>query len=171
MNWLDFVIVAALAGFVLAAYSAGLIREVITLVAVLLGVIIAGLLYDNLAADVVVFDKNEDAARAISFLILFGSVFLFGQILAYVLKRGASLFMVGRLDHLGGAAFGLLKGLLVVQVLLIVFAAYPSLKLDSAVDNSKLGHFFVDDVSFIRHVMPGEIDHRIDEFLTPPQPA
>lgn len=171
MNWLDFVIIAALVGFVLAAYSAGLIREVITLVAVILGVIIAGLLYDNLATDVVVFDEDEDGARAISFLILFGAVFLFGQILAYVLKRGASLFMLGRVDHLGGAAFGLLKGLLVVQVLLIIFAAYPSLDLGGAVDNSELGKFFVHDVSFILVVMPGEIDDRIDQFLAPPQAA
>jgi membrane protein required for colicin V production len=174
MNWVDILIILILLGFVFAAYSAGLIREVITLVAVVAGVIIAGLLYDNLAADVIVFDPDEDGAHAISFLVLFGAVFLLGQIAAYVFKRGASFFMLGRLDHMGGAAFGLLKGLVVVQVLLIMFAAYPSLELSKSVGDSELGKFFVDDVSFVLVFMPGEIGDRVDDFLAPtppPEPA
>ena len=35
MNWLDILIIVALIGFVSAAYSAGLIREVVTLTAVM----------------------------------------------------------------------------------------------------------------------------------------
>ena len=42
MNWLDPVILIALIGFTVAAFRAGLIREVITLVAVVVGVLIAG---------------------------------------------------------------------------------------------------------------------------------
>ena len=167
MNWLDFVIIFVLCGFVFAAYRAGLIREVVTLLAVIFGIIIAGTLYDNLAKDVLVFIDNSDAARAVSFLVLFGAVYLFGQIMAYVLKTGASLLMLGSLDKLGGAAFGLLKGLLVVQVLLIVFAAYPSLGLEGAVGGSKIGRYFVDDVSFLLHILPGEFDDRVDAFLHP----
>jgi len=166
MNWLDFVIILILIGFVAAAYSAGLIREVVTLVAVLLGIVIAGALYDKLAKDVLVFLSDEDAAQAISFLILFGAVYLFGQIMAYVLKTGASLVMLGWANHIGGAVFGLFKGLLVVQVLLVIFAAYPSLKLDGAIEDSGLGRYFVDDVPFALQILPGDFDTRIDRFLS-----
>jgi uncharacterized membrane protein required for colicin V production len=82
MNWLDLAVVLVLAGFVLAAYSAGLIREVITLLAAIFGVIVAGLLYERLARDVLVFIDDADAAEALSFLVLFGSDYLFGQIVA-----------------------------------------------------------------------------------------
>ena len=167
MTWLDFVIIAVLIGFVVAAYSSGLIREVVTLVAVIAGIVIAGVLYDDLARDVLVFLDDEDAARAISFLILFGSVYLFGQMIAYILKRGASILMLGWADHVGGGVFGLLKGLIVVQVLLILFAAYPSLGLDDAIDNSALGSYFLDDASFILVIFPGEFEDRIDDFLAP----
>src|SRR3990172_5387120 len=108
MNWLDFAIIGVVLGFVVAAYSAGLIREVVTFLAVIIGIVIAGALYDNLARDVLPFIDDEDAARAVSFLILFGSVYLFGQIVAYILKRGASLLMLGWADHIGGGLFGLL---------------------------------------------------------------
>lgn len=167
MNWLDIVIVVIILGFALSAFNAGLIREVVTLAAVFLGVIIAGLLYDDLATDVLVFIGNEDAALVISFLILFGAVYLSGQIAAYVLKRTASLLMLGWADRLGGAAFGLIKGLLLVQVLLILFAAYPQLHLDDAIDDSTLAPVFLDDVPVLLHVLPGEFGDRVDRFLSP----
>ncbi len=166
MNWLDFVIILVVISFVAAAYSAGLIREVVTLIAVFLGIVIAGALYDNLATDVLVFMSDEDAALAISFLILFGAVYLFGQIMAYILKTGAALVMLGWADHIGGAVFGLFKGLLVAQVLLVLFAAYPILELDGAIEDSELGRYFVDDVPFALQILPGDFDTRIDCFLS-----
>jgi membrane protein required for colicin V production len=137
------------------AYTAGLIREVVTMVAVFIGIVVAGLLYDDFAADVLVFIDNEDAARAVAFLVLLGSIYLLGQIVAYVLKKMASIMMLGWADKAGGAAFGLIKGLVVVQVLVILFAAYPSLGLDDAIDSSEIGKFFVDDVSVVLFILPG----------------
>ncbi len=165
MNWLDLAIILALIGFTGAAYSAGLIREIVTLIAVIAGIVIAGALYESLANDVLVFIDNENAAEAASFLVLFGAVYIFGQIAAYMLKTGASLLMLGLWDKLGGAAFGLLKGLLVVQVLLLVFAAYSSLGLDGAVEGSELAPYFVDDFSFLLNLLPQEFEDRIDAFL------
>lgn len=167
MNWLDVAILSMIAGSVLAAYSAGLIREVITLVGVIVGVITAGLLYDDLARDALVFVGDEDASEAVSFLVLLGAVYLFAQILAYVLKRGASLLMLGWADRAGGAVFGLIKGLIAVQVLLIVFAAYPDLALDGAVDGSALARYFIDDFSFLLPLLPANFEDRIDQFLLP----
>ncbi|HEY8765774.1 MAG TPA: CvpA family protein [Dehalococcoidia bacterium] len=171
MNWLDVVVILMLAGFTFAAYSSGLIREAITLVAVVAGILIAGALYQRLATDVLVFIDDEDAAQAIAFLSLFGGVYLLGQIGAYVLKTGAALLMLGPLDHLGGAVFGFVKGVVVVEMLLIVFAAYPSLDLDTAVNNSLIARHLVGDFAFLLHILPSNFDHRIDQFLTPPQPA
>ena len=167
MNWLDVVIVLALVGFTAAAYSAGLIREVVTLIAVMLGIVIAGLLYDDLAKDVFVFIDNEGAAEAVSFLMLFGSVYIFGQIAAYMLKTGASLLMLGPWDALGGAVFGLIKGVFIVQTLLLVLAGYPSLGLDGSVEGSELAPYFVDDFSFLLHILPQNFEDRVDEFLNP----
>jgi membrane protein required for colicin V production len=167
MNWLDVVIILTLAGFTFAAYSAGFIREVVTLSAVVFGIVIAGFLYDDLAQDVLVFIDNEGAAEAVSFLMLFGSVYLLGQITAYFLRTGASLLMLGPWDHLSGAVFGFIKGIFIIQILLIVFAAYPSLGLESSVDDSELGSYFVDDISFLLRLLPHEFEDRIDDFLGP----
>ncbi len=165
MNWLDVLIIVVLIGFTVAAYRAGLIREIVTLTAVVAGIVIAGTLYDNLARDVLVFIDNESAAEAVSFLVLFGAVYIFGQIAAYMLKTGASLLMLGVWDKLGGIGFGLIKGLLIVQILLLVFAAYPSLGLEGTVEGSELAPYFVDDFSFLLSLLPQAFEDRIDVFL------
>ena len=165
MNWLDILIIIALIGFTSAAYRSGLIREIVTLVAVVAGIVIAGTLYDDLASDVLVFIDNDAAAEAVSFLVLFGAVYIFGQIAAYMLKTGASLLMLGLADKFGGAVFGLIKGIFIVQVLLLVFAAYPSLGLEGAIEGSELARYFVDDFSFLLNILPQEFEDRIDAFL------
>jgi membrane protein required for colicin V production len=168
MNWLDIIVIIIIAGITLAAFNAGLIREVVTLIAVIVGIVVAGALYDRLAKDVLVFIDDEDAAEAVSYLMLFGAVYLFGQIGAYVLKTGAALLMLGPLDHLGGAVFGFVKGIIVVQVLLVIFAAYPSLELDSAVANSDVARRIVDDYGIVRYIVPDNIQDRYDILLHPP---
>ena len=171
MNWLDVIVILLLIGFTVAAFRAGLIRELVTLAAVMLGIVVAGALYEDLGKDVFVFVDNQSAAEAVSFLALFGSVYLLGQIGAYILKTGAALLMLGPLDHMGGAMVGLIKGLIVVQVLLLVFAAYPSLGLDDAVDNSVVARVIVDDFSFLLNILPEEFDQRIDLFFDPETPT
>jgi membrane protein required for colicin V production len=164
LNWLDCLIIATVVSFVITAYTAGLIREIITLVALIVGVVIAGLLYDDLARDVLA--DTGDAALAISFFVLLGAVYLIGQIAAYTLKKGVSLLMLGRLDHLGGAFFGLIKGLVLVEVLLLTFAAYPGLGLDDAVEGSALAPMFLDDVDFVLALLPSDFDNRVSAFLS-----
>lgn len=170
MNWLDIVVIVTIAGLTLAAYSSGLIREVVTFFAVIIGIIVAGALYERLARDVLVFVDNEDAAEAISYLALFGAVYLFGQIGAYVLKTGAALLMLGPLDHLGGAVFGFVKGIIVVQTLLVIFAAYPSLDLDQAVADSTVARRIADDYGIVRYIVPDNIEDRFDLFQNPEEP-
>ena len=167
MNWLDIVVIVMIAGFTLAAFSAGLIRELVTLVAAVVGILVADALYSKLAKDVLVFIDDEEAAEAIAYLMLFFAVYLLGQIGAYVLKTGASLLMLGPFDRLGGAGFGFIKGVIVVQVLLVVFAAYPSLDLDSAVADSHVAKPLVDDYGVVRHIVPSNISDRFDDLLHP----
>jgi membrane protein required for colicin V production len=165
MNWLDVAIILVVVSFVLAAYSAGLIREAVTLIAIIAGIVIAGVLYDNLAADVLVFIKNPDVGLAAAFLTLFASVYLLGLITAYTMKKGVSLLSLGWADHVGGAFFGFVKGLVLVEVLLLVFAAYPGLGLDTAVAGSTLAPFFVDDADVVLNLLPRDFDTRVDTYL------
>lgn len=167
MNWLDIVIILVVAFFAFMAFRSGLIRELVTLVSVVGGIVIAGLFYDNFSREVLVFIDNENASLFVSFLILLGAIYLAGQLIALTLKQVASLLMLGWADKAGGAAFGVLKGLIIVQVLIAVLVTYPQLGLDDAIDGSAIASVFLDAMPVLLLILPDEFERAIDAF--PPE--
>ena len=164
MNWLDVVIVIVIAWFTFAAFRSGVIREVVTVIAVVVGVLAAGFYYDDLAENVLLFIDDETAANVIAFIVLFGAVALGGQLAAFLLKRMASLFSLGWADHLAGAAFGLLKGLILVEVFLILFTTFPYLGLDGAIRGSAIAPLFLDGGPALLKLLPGEFNSAVEAF-------
>jgi membrane protein required for colicin V production len=163
LNWLDIAIVVAIVAFTVTGYSAGLIREVVTLAGIIAGIIIAGLLYENLATEF--GGGDDDVGLAVSFMVLFGSVYLIAQLCAYIMKKAVSLIMLGSINKVGGAFFGFLKGVIIVEIVLLVFAAYPGLGLDGAVEGSAIAPLFVEDIDFLLVLLPSDFDDRIEAFL------
>ncbi len=169
MNWLGIVILLVLAFFVVSAFQSGLIREVVTFVSVVVGVVVAGLFYDNLARDVLVFIEDDDVALVVAFLVLLGAVYLAGQLIAVMLKQTASLLLLGWADHMGGGLFGLLKGLIVVEVVLILLVTFSEPKtllgLEDDIDGSGLASVFLDAVPVLLFILPDEFERAVDAFV------
>lgn len=163
MNWLDIAIVLIVAFFATTAFSAGLIRELVTLVSVVVGIVVAGLFYDDLARDVLVFIDNKDTASIVAFLVLLGAIYLAGQLIAIMLKQVAAVLLLGWADRLGGALFGLLKGLVVVEVLLIAFVTFD-VGLDDAIEDSGLASVFLDAASVLLIILPDDFERAVDAF-------
>ncbi len=164
MNWLDIVIVVIVAFFVATAFSAGLIRELVTLVSAVVGIVVAGLFYNDLARDVLVFIDSEDTANIVAFLMLLGAIYLAGQLIAIMLKQVAAILLLGWADRLGGALFGLLKGLVVVEALLIAFVTFD-VGLDDAIEDSGLASVFLDAIPVLLLILPNEFEQAVDTFL------
>jgi membrane protein required for colicin V production len=163
MNWLDIAIVLIIAFFATTAFSAGLIRELMTLASAVVGVVVAGLFYDDLARDVLVFIDDKDAANIVAFLVLLGAIYLAGQLIAIMLKQVAAILLLGWADRLGGALFGLLKGLVVVEVLLIAFITFD-VGLRDAIQDSRLASLFLDAASVLLIILPDEFERAVDAF-------
>lgn len=164
MNWIDFVIIGSLAWFTYSAFHAGMIREIITIAGAIFAVALAGLLYMELAEDVQVAVKDEQAAQIIAFGVIFGATVLASQLLALFLKQAASLLLLGLLDSIGGAAIGILKGAIFVEVALIAAVTFPSLGLERAVDSSAIAPVFLDFLPVLKHILPGEFKNAVDAF-------
>ena len=167
MNWLDGAILVVVLWFTIAAFQAGVIREIITVVAVIPGVVLAGLLYKELADDVLVFIDSETVARIIAFGAIFGATALAGQALAMVLKPTVNLLQLGILDQLAGAAFGFVKAILFIQIFLIVFVTYPEWGLGDTIENSFFGSLtveMVDAAPVIVRMLPDEFENEVKNF-------
>jgi membrane protein required for colicin V production len=164
MNWLDPAIVIVIAWFTFAAFGAGIIREVITVIAFVVAVLAAGFYYDDLAENVLLFIDDDIAANVAAFVVLFGSVALGGQLAAILLKQMVGLLRLGWLDHLAGAAFGLLKGLILVEMFLILFTTFPYLGLDATIRGSAIAPLFLNGGPVLLKLLPGNFDDAVDAF-------
>ena len=164
MNWLDAAILALVAWFTFAAFQAGFIRESVTVVAALLGVVLAGIFYIDLADDVLMFIDNEYVARIVAFGVLFAATALAGQMLALVLKPAVDFFQLGVFDQLAGAMFGFTKAIIFAEVFLIVFITYPKWGLDKTINESFIGSLLIKNTPVLERVLPDEFQLGVDGF-------
>jgi membrane protein required for colicin V production len=163
MHWLDLVIVAIIAWLTFRALSVGLIREVVTAVAVVGGALLAGHFYSELADDIAFAIEDQTWRELAAFGSIFIGVVVAGQILAALLQRAAALLLLGPVDRVGGAAFGFLKGVLVVEILLFASLTFPvSSDLDHAIDDSTLAPVFVDGFPVLLQILPDEFQAAVD---------
>jgi membrane protein required for colicin V production len=156
LNYIDIAVIVVIAWFTFSAFSAGIIREVVTITGVALGVVLAGLFYQDLADDVKLAVDNNNASSIIAFLLIFGACVLAGQLAGMLLKQTASLLMLGTFDHLFGALFGLLKGMAIVEVALILFVTFPALGLKDNIRDSMFGPMFLDGIPILLRILPTE---------------
>jgi membrane protein required for colicin V production len=164
LNWVDIAILGLMAWFTYAAFHAGLIREVVTVIGAVFAVALAGLFYTDLAEDVGVAIDNPQTARIVAFAMIFGATVLASQLIAFFLKQAASLLMLGVLDSMGGAMIGFLKGFVFVEIALIIAITYPELQLQRAVSESAFATFFLDLLPLLKHILPAEFKNAIDAY-------
>ena len=58
------------------------------------------------------------------------------------------------------------KGLLLIEILLILFVTFPQLGLDDAIRGSAVAPFFLDTIPFLLRILPGEFRDGVDTFLS-----
>ena len=141
MNALDWIIAAILALSVLTAMARGFWLEVLSLAGAVVGYLVAAWQYQRVAPWFLEYAKAPWVADAAAFLAVFVAVALLGGIAGHLARwvfQGAGLRWF---DRLLGAAFGLLRGALVVTVLVMALTAFqPSARL---LAGSRLGPYFL----------------------------
>jgi uncharacterized membrane protein required for colicin V production len=164
LSWIDIAILATMAWFTYAGFHAGMIREVITILGAIFAVALAGLFYQDLAADVKVAVDNEETARIIAFGMIFGATILASQLAAMFLKQAATLLFLGLFDSIGGAFIGFIKGFILIEIALIIGVTFESLGFRGAIDRSALAPLFLDFLPFLRWILPAQFKEAITGF-------
>ena len=164
MNWVDVVILATFAWFTYAAFHAGAIREIVTIVGAVFAVALAGLFYEDLAEDIKVAVDDVETARIIAFGTIFGATVLASQLAALFLRQAASLLLLGIFDSIAGAVIGMVKSFVFVEMGLVVAITFTSLGLEGAINDSALSPFFLDFLQVLKHILPAEFKTAISGF-------
>ncbi len=154
MNWLDIVIVIYLIISMVSGIVQGLIRSILSIIGLIVGISLAANFYKQFS-DVLTFIHNPDIADIVAFVIILLAVMGIAALIALVLRSLIKAIMLGWLDNLGGAVFGLFLGALSVSALLAIVVKFTD---TSLITDSTLAGFFLDKFPLVMGFLPSEFD-------------
>ena len=155
MNWLDIVIIVAIVVPTLIGLRIGMIKAALSLAGLIVGVIVAGRYYLPLSEQLS-FISQESVAKIAAFIIILVGILVIAGVLARLLKWTASVMMLGWVNHLGGAVFGLLLGAIFCGALLAIWVKF--LGVTEAITESNLASILVDFFPLVLALLPDEFD-------------
>lgn len=155
MGWLDIVLIAILAFAAFQGFKTGIIKAVISLAGVIVGVILAGRFYTPLAGQLT-FVPHEGIAKIIAFAIILVGVMVVAGVVASLMKWATSLVMLGWINHLGGAIFGLMLGATFCGALLATWVKF--IGIGETVTSSALANVLLNYFPLVLGLLPQEFD-------------
>jgi uncharacterized membrane protein required for colicin V production len=164
MTWVDAAIAIIFLFFIITAFQAGFIREIIGMSSALLGAVLAGLFYSDVADTLLVSIDNNTTASVIAFLIIFVGISLSGQLLAMLVHPAVTILQLGIMDQLLGAMFGAIKAFFIVEVLLVLFVTYPRYDMDKKIDDSEFASKMVNMSTPVLKILPDVFHKKVDAF-------
>jgi membrane protein required for colicin V production len=164
MTWIDALIVIVFLYFIITAFNAGFIREIIGMTSAIAGAVLAGLFYQDVADSLLSSIDNETTAAVVGFLVIFVAVTVAGQVLAMLLHPAVTILQLGILDQLLGALLGAAKAYVILEVLLILFVTYPRYDLDKRIDDSQFAGIMLDTGAPVLKVLPDIFHRKVDQF-------
>jgi membrane protein required for colicin V production len=174
MNWIDLIIVVILILSMVMGFINGLVKEVASLAALILGIwgaikfsaFTAGKLYDY-------FDMTGQYVGIVAFLVTFGLIVVIIHFVGIVADKIVHAVALGFVNRLLGIAFGLLKSVLIMSVFFVILNALDARRSflpKETIENSK----FYNPISDIAPVLfpvigEGGFTRSFDRFKKKPE--
>jgi membrane protein required for colicin V production len=124
VNLFDIICIVILGFCLVRGIFRGLIKEITAIVGVIGGFYGAYTFYPNVGIYLKQWIPNIAYLNILSFLIIFCGVLILVNVLGIIIKYLLNVVFSGWLDRIGGAGFGLAKGLLIVCVLFIALTTF-----------------------------------------------
>jgi membrane protein required for colicin V production len=154
-NWLDWTFAAIVVASVVAAIMKGFFRELISLASLVIGLVVAALAYPRAALWFEDLTKSHEIALGLGFLTLFLGILLLGSLVSLLARKLIKTAGIQWFDRFLGAAFGLVRGVVVDCILLLVLLAF-TIK-PGAVQQSSLAPYVTAGARVISLAMPGNL--------------
>ena len=158
MNWLDIVLVVILAASVALSFRKGLSREVIGLTSVILAILLGIWFYGTAGSFLLPYLSSRELANFAGFMLVFCGVMLVGHLVSYIVGRFLRVTGLSVFDHLLGAVFGALRGVLISVALIMAIMAFSrGDKPPSSVVQSRTAPYMVDAARGFAAMAPREL--------------
>nr|NQU91561.1 CvpA family protein [Bacteroidota bacterium] len=122
MNILDIIIAIPIIIITIGGFQKGLIKELASLAALILGIYFAIFFSDVVAAFLVEhFDIGHRYVFIVAFILTFIGVVIIVSLIGKFLHKVIKMAALGPLNRILGMVFGFIKGVLIVSILLMLF--------------------------------------------------
>lgn len=156
---MDWVIVAVLVCSTLLAAAEGFFYEIFTLSGAVVGIIAATWEYPRLAVWLLPYVKSEAVANGCSFVAIFFASCLLAGAIGRLARWATHKVGLSWADRMLGAAFGLVRGIVMITATVTALAAFvPESKL---VARSELSRYFFLSARTVTVVGPAELRDRV----------
>ena len=163
MTVVDWIIVAVLAGSVLAGIVQGFLRSIFSLGGLILGLVVAAWNYERIARFVQPILHNEKVSDAIGFILIALLVAGLCAAIGIFLSKAFQKLGLGCLDSLAGAIFGFFQGVLLVTVcILVTVAFFPE---TAWLTEARLPRYFFSVCHLSTNVSPSSLGNLVREDL------
>lgn len=122
MNYIDIILGILLLIAAINGFRKGLIAEVASLAALILG-IFGAIKFSYITSDFLVekFDLQTDYLNIISFAVTFVVIVILIHLLGKIITKIADTIMLGFVNKMAGFIFGILRAALILSIVLVVF--------------------------------------------------
>lgn len=153
MNWVDFVILAVIAISAIIGLFRGFLREVVGLASWVLAFYLAFISAETFAPWFQQWFSSESIRIGAAFAVVFIAVLIVGAIVAWILGKLADNTGLAGTDRIIGAAFGVLRGIAIL-VLLVLLAGMTPLPRDNWWQQSLFMDHLRDGAIYVRNQLP-----------------
>ncbi|MGB9835162.1 MAG: CvpA family protein [Candidatus Saccharicenans sp.] len=160
LNWLDVILIIIFLVTFLLGLIKGLVRQVIGILAVIGGIVLASRYYVWVSWKLLRFISSDFWRNCLSFMVVFIGVLLLGWLISFILTK----LMKGSLsltNHILGGLFGLLKGVLIGAVLVFGLLVFNFER--QALINSKLAPVCMKVARSFSVLIPDSLKTRFEE--------
>lgn len=125
MNLIDFLILIPIVYFAYRGFANGIIKEVLSIVGIILGVFLTFQYMDPLAAAInPLFEEGASFVPFISAIIIFVGTLSLVHLAAFLSKKFLETIKLNFINRIAGAAFGFLKSGIVISAILLILAGF-----------------------------------------------
>ena len=159
LNGIDIVIIIILGASAIYSTVKGFVKDIFSLLAVILGVVASLVLYRMGAQLMEGFIASEQIRNTISFAVIFLIVAVTISIVGILVSKIIKSVELTFYDRLAGFAFGLLKGFLIVAVIVVVVTSI----MPRAASNSQLVPYVARVIDLVTDVLPSDYRDSVDD--------
>jgi membrane protein required for colicin V production len=158
MNWLDIVIVILVLISLVSALRKGFSRELVGLVAAIVGLLCGLWFYASAGGFLRPYVSSPAIANFCGFFLIFCGILILGAIVGALLSKLLKVAGLSWFDRFLGAAFGLVRGLLLAIALVLAIVAFtPGDKPPRSVIRSRLAPYLIDASHVVATMAPREL--------------